>query len=60
MIWYISTGSGRGNAYGLAAVCAVAFPLIFMARLYYPAPPITSIITTVTVALVVGYSWQGM
>lgn len=58
VIWYISTGDGRGNAYGLAATSAIAFPMIFLARLYYPAPPITSIITTVTVALIIGYSWQ--
>ena len=58
VIWYISTGSGRGNAYGLGATTAVAFPMLMMIRLYFPGPPITSIITVVTAALVVGYSWK--
>ncbi|KDQ52942.1 hypothetical protein JAAARDRAFT_39659 [Jaapia argillacea MUCL 33604] len=57
-IWYISTGSGRGNAFGLAAVCAVCFPFFYFARIYWPGPPMTNIIFFVTVALVVGYSWQ--
>ncbi len=58
VVWYISAGSGSGNPYGLAATCAVAFPLFFMVRLYYPAPPITLIISGVTLSLIVGYSWQ--
>ncbi|PWY96951.1 hypothetical protein BCV70DRAFT_203294 [Testicularia cyperi] len=57
-IWYISTGDGYGNTYGLGATTAVAFPLIMLFRLYFPGPPITPIITTVTVALIVGYSWK--
>jgi hypothetical protein len=58
VIWYISTGNGRGDAYGLAAVCAVAFPFFFFGRLYWPANPMTNIIFFVTIALVIGYSWQ--
>lgn len=58
VIWYISTGSGRGNAYGLGATCAVAFPLLFLYRIYYPGPPITPIIASVTTVLIVGYSWK--
>ncbi|KAN0063991.1 hypothetical protein ACQY0O_003597 [Thecaphora frezii] len=57
-IWYISTGLGHGNAYGLGATTAFAFPLLMLFRLYYPGPPITSIITSVTVMLIVGYSWK--
>ena len=33
VMWYISTGLGTGSAYGLAAVCGVAFPFFFYARL---------------------------
>jgi hypothetical protein len=33
---YISTGLGHGNAYGLAAVCAVVFPIMYFGRLYWP------------------------
>ncbi|CDU22185.1 uncharacterized protein SPSC_00815 [Sporisorium scitamineum] len=58
VIWYISTGDGRGNAYGLGATTAVAFPMLMLFRIYFPGPPITPIITTVTTALVVGYSWK--
>ncbi|KAI0271253.1 hypothetical protein BC834DRAFT_432593 [Gloeopeniophorella convolvens] len=57
-IWYISTGSGTGNPYGLAATCAVAFPFFFYARLYWPGPPMTNIIFFATTALVIGFSWQ--
>lgn len=53
LLWEIS----RGNTYGLAVVCAVGFPFALLWRIksgYIPA----SIMATVTVALVVGYSWQ--
>ncbi|KAH7905721.1 hypothetical protein BJ138DRAFT_1130340 [Hygrophoropsis aurantiaca] len=58
LMWYISTGSGRGNPFGLAAVCAVCFPFFFFARLYWPVPPMTNLILFVTSALVIGYSYQ--
>ncbi|PBK88893.1 hypothetical protein ARMGADRAFT_996733 [Armillaria gallica] len=58
VIWYISTGDGHGNAYGLAAVLGVCFPFFFYARLYWPVPPMTNIIFFVTTMLVVGYSYQ--
>ncbi|KAI0757706.1 hypothetical protein C8Q80DRAFT_1349811 [Daedaleopsis nitida] len=57
-LWYISTGVGDGNPYGLAAVIAVSAPILFFWRLYWPVPPMTNIIFFVTVALVIGYSWQ--
>ncbi len=56
-MWYVGSGSGRGNVYGLAAVCAVGFPMLFMIRIHYPAPPLLVIIFTVSAGLVVGYSW---
>ncbi|KAG0699492.1 hypothetical protein DFH29DRAFT_983489 [Suillus ampliporus] len=58
VMWYISAGSGRGNPYGMASVCAVCFPLFYFARLYWPIPPMTNLIIWVTSALVVGYSYQ--
>ncbi|KAG2140498.1 uncharacterized protein EDB93DRAFT_1241857 [Suillus bovinus] len=57
-IWYISAGNGRGNPYGLAAVCAVCYPSFFFARLYWPIPPMTNLIIWVTAALVMGYSYE--
>ncbi|KAG1814722.1 uncharacterized protein BJ212DRAFT_1361725 [Suillus subaureus] len=58
VMWYISTGSGRGSPYGLAAVCAVCYPSFFFARLYWPIPPMTNLIIWVTAALVIGYSYE--
>ncbi|KAI0638721.1 hypothetical protein C8Q77DRAFT_1044286 [Trametes polyzona] len=57
-MWYISTGSGQGNPYGLAAVIGVCAPFFFFWRLYWPVPPMTNIILFVTTALVLGFSWQ--
>ncbi|CDO69808.1 hypothetical protein BN946_scf184803.g6 [Trametes cinnabarina] len=57
-MWYISTGSGQGNPYGLAAVVGVCAPFFFFWRLYWPVPPMTNIIFFVTAALVLGFSWQ--
>ncbi|KAJ2968766.1 hypothetical protein NUW54_g13121 [Trametes sanguinea] len=51
-MWYISTGSGNGNPYGLAAVIGVCAPFFFFGRLYWPIPPMTNIIFFVTAALV--------
>lgn len=58
VMWYISTGSGQGNPYGLAAVGFVCFPVFFFVRLYWPVAPMMSIILFVTAGLVVGYSYQ--
>ncbi|KAG1841881.1 hypothetical protein C8R48DRAFT_781247 [Suillus tomentosus] len=55
---YISAGNGRGNLYGLAAVCAACYPSFFFARLYWPIAPMTNLIIRVTTALVVGYSYD--
>jgi uncharacterized membrane protein YgaE (UPF0421/DUF939 family) len=58
VMWYISAGSGQGNAFGLAVVCFVCFPLFFFFRLYWPVPPMTNLIIWFTAALVFGYSYQ--
>ncbi|KAF9457122.1 hypothetical protein BDZ94DRAFT_1203283 [Collybia nuda] len=60
VMWYTSCGSGRGNAFGFAAVCAVCFPFFFFARLYWPGPPMTVIVFFVTSTLVIGYSYQDL
>jgi hypothetical protein len=52
---YISTGTGRGNPYGLAIACGVLFPFMMFGRLYWPGPPMTNILFFVTAALVSSY-----
>lgn len=51
-IWHISTGAARGDSYGLAVTCAVAFPFFFYGRLYWPGPPVPNMIFFTTTALV--------
>ncbi|KAF5312520.1 hypothetical protein D9619_003562 [Psilocybe cf. subviscida] len=58
VMWYISTGSGNGSPYGLAATCFVCFPFFFFARLYWPVPQLMNIVFFVTAVLVVGFSYQ--
>ncbi|KAJ7581095.1 hypothetical protein C8J56DRAFT_256925 [Mycena floridula] len=53
-MWYIC----QGNPYGFAAVCGVCLPFFLFARLYWPGPPMISIIFFVTALLVLGYSYQ--
>nr|XP_019049909.1 hypothetical protein I302_00328 [Kwoniella bestiolae CBS 10118]OCF28839.1 hypothetical protein I302_00328 [Kwoniella bestiolae CBS 10118] len=55
--WYIGCGSGKGNAYGLAAVCAVAFPIAIFFRVHFPGQVLTAVMTPVTFGLVIGYSY---
>lgn len=58
VLWYISTGNGRGNAYGLGAATAVGFiPLVFL-RVWAPKMLLLpAIMLNVSMVLVVGYSW---
>jgi len=49
---YISCGSERGNAFGLAAVCGVCFPFFFFVRLYAPISPVTNGVYFATICLV--------
>ncbi|CBQ71419.1 conserved hypothetical protein [Sporisorium reilianum SRZ2] len=58
VLWYISAGLGNGNAYGLAAATAVGFvPLVFV-RVWAPKMLLLpSIMCSVSVVLIVGYSW---
>ncbi|OXG24105.1 hypothetical protein C361_02654 [Cryptococcus neoformans Tu259-1] len=57
VLWYIGSGSGQGNPYGIAAACAVAFPLASFFRVYFPGPVLTAVMTPVTMGLVIGYSY---
>ncbi|KAG8917084.1 hypothetical protein FRC00_014055, partial [Tulasnella sp. 408] len=55
-MWYISAGSGHGNAYGLAAVFAVCLALFIPWRIWNPNF-LTHITATTSGALIIGYSW---
>ncbi|WVQ83523.1 hypothetical protein IAT38_005664 [Cryptococcus sp. DSM 104549] len=57
VVWYIGSGSGQGNAYGLGAACAVAFLIAAFFRVHFPGPVLTAVMTPVTFALVIGYSY---
>lgn len=60
MCWYIGSGSGSGpgNAYGLAAVMAVVIVVIMWWRLFTPPEQMpASIMTGATIYLVIVYSW---
>ncbi|KAF5356418.1 hypothetical protein D9758_009464 [Tetrapyrgos nigripes] len=58
VIWYIASGGGGGNPYGLTATLAVCWPFLLFARLYWPGPPMQILIFLMTTGLVVGYSYQ--
>ncbi|ORY25231.1 hypothetical protein BCR39DRAFT_291018 [Naematelia encephala] len=55
--WYIGSGNGQGNAYGLGATCAVAFPVAMFFRIHFPGPVLTAVMLPVTFGLVIGYSY---
>ncbi|OCF58351.1 hypothetical protein L486_04383 [Kwoniella mangroviensis CBS 10435] len=55
--WYIGSGSGKGNAYGLAAIGAVTFPIAIFFRVHFPGQVLTAVMTPVTFGLVIGYSY---
>ncbi|KAK2467251.1 hypothetical protein APHAL10511_000800 [Amanita phalloides] len=58
-IWYLAAGrDNHGSPYGIAAIFAVCFPLIFYVMLYWPIPPLTHVIMFTTVVLVFGFSYQ--
>ncbi|GAA5958870.1 hypothetical protein JCM10213_009045 [Rhodosporidiobolus nylandii] len=58
LLWSIAAQTGRGNPYALGATMAVAYPFIYFWRVHF-MPPMTAILPTVTVQLVIGFSWQG-
>ncbi|KAJ6445166.1 3-dehydroquinate dehydratase-like protein [Purpureocillium lavendulum] len=57
--WYIGSGSGIGNPYGLGAITAVMVAILIWWRLFLPpAFAQASIMSGATFALVVGFSWD--
>ncbi|KAJ9653803.1 hypothetical protein H2201_009098, partial [Coniosporium apollinis] len=58
LAWYIGSGSGLGNPYGLAAVMAVFGTVIVWLRLWAPPHLLpATIMGSVTCFLIVGYSY---
>jgi Putative ER transporter, 6TM, N-terminal/Fusaric acid resistance protein-like len=68
VIWYIGSGSGMGNAYGLLACLAVCIPFMMFIRVNFVRPlvsliqvyltPMPAIIFCITATLIIGYSWH--
>ena len=57
--WYIGSGAGPGNPYGLGAICAVMVAILIWWRLYLPPVYMqASIMTGATFVLVVAYSYD--
>lgn len=58
LVWYIASGSGRANPFAFMAVWAVATIPIFIFRLHQPYSPPIAMISSITIAVVVGYSYK--
>lgn len=58
LIWYISSGSGRASPFSFMVVWGFAVVPIFIFRIYWPFSPQTAIITALTIAVCVGYSYK--
>ncbi|CAE6435306.1 unnamed protein product [Rhizoctonia solani] len=57
LIWYIGSGHGTGNPYGIAAAFGVfTIPMLF-ARLFWTQRMVECIMLSTTSVLVAGYSW---
>ncbi|KAJ5958666.1 Brefeldin A sensitivity protein-related protein [Penicillium vulpinum] len=57
--WYIGSGNGKGNPYGLAAVMAVVLPMLMWGRIFAPPAMLQAMIMAgATCILVVGYSYD--
>ncbi|KAL3458763.1 hypothetical protein BJX64DRAFT_301751 [Aspergillus heterothallicus] len=56
--WYIGSGGGPGNPYGLSAICAVFLPILLWVRLYIPPYHIPGgTLVAMTFLLVIIYSY---
>lgn len=59
LAWYIGSGNGQGNPFGLAAVMAVALPMLMWGRLFFPLALLQAVMMCgATFILVVGYSFD--
>ncbi|TIB35407.1 hypothetical protein E3P84_01376 [Wallemia ichthyophaga] len=58
LIWTIAAQKGTGNPYAVGATCAVAFPIMFYIVMYFPGTNVGLMVLMVSVAMVLGYSWQ--
>lgn len=59
MAWYIGSGNGSGNPYGLAAIMAVVLMLLMWGRLFAPPAILqATIMGGATCILVIGYSYD--
>ncbi|KAG8751127.1 hypothetical protein FRC11_009675, partial [Ceratobasidium sp. 423] len=57
LIWYIGSGHGTGNPYGVAAAFGVLIIPMLFARLFWTQRMVECIMFSVTSVLVAGYSW---
>lgn len=59
VVWYIGSGDGPGNPYGLGAAMAVAVAILMWARLFLNSALLqATIFSAATCLLVVGYSYD--
>lgn len=57
--WYIGSGNGPGNPYGIAAIMALVILVLMWTRLFAPPGLLqAAILTAATVYLVVSYGWD--
>lgn len=57
--WYIGSGHGPGNPYGLAAIMAAVIVIFMWARLFFPPALLqASVLAASTCVLIVGYSFD--
>lgn len=57
--WYIGSGSGPGNPYGLAAITPVMITMIVYLRVFLPMTfTIATVLSGATFSLIIGYSYD--
>lgn len=57
--WYIGSGHGAGNPYGLAAITAVVLTILMWGRIFAPPAMLQAVIMAgATCILVIGYSFE--
>ncbi|EWC48838.1 hypothetical protein DRE_00143 [Drechslerella stenobrocha 248] len=59
LVWYIGTGSGTGNAYGIMASFVPFIAIVLAIRIYAPGMwMMPAVMGGATMMLVAGYSWE--